>query len=226
MVEVTSGVHRVDGANPFSYIAVQGDGSLVLVDTGMSVDGRPVLEYIQSILGRKPSDLKAIVLTHCHAPYVRGASALKKATGALLLIHEQDSEFLSGKKKMQPPKGPAGILFRFSAPFLAPVPVEPDQRLHGGERVGGLTVLHTPGHTPGSIMLHDPEKKLILTADSIRYEKGRLLGPPDEFTYDMVEAKRSFMKVGELDFEFVLGGQGDLLRSADAPAKVRELGER
>ena len=75
-------------------------------------------------------------------------------------------------------------------------------------------------------MLHDPEKKLILTADSVRYEKGRLLGPPEEFTFDMAEAKNSLRKVAELDFELVAGGQGDVLRSADAPARVRELGEQ
>ena len=107
-------------------------GPLVLVDTGMSGDGRPVLDYIQSRLAKSPSDLKTIVLTHCHTPYVRGAAALRKATGAQLLVHGLDSDFLSGKRKMRPPKGPAGVLFRFSEPFLAFTVAEPDRRLLGG----------------------------------------------------------------------------------------------
>jgi glyoxylase-like metal-dependent hydrolase (beta-lactamase superfamily II) len=49
---------------------------------------------------------------------------------------------------MSPHKGVVGVLFRISEPFLAFTPVEPDQRLRENDRVGILTVLHVPGHTP------------------------------------------------------------------------------
>jgi glyoxylase-like metal-dependent hydrolase (beta-lactamase superfamily II) len=140
--------------------------------------------------------VKTIVLTHCHVPYVRGAYEIKKATGARLVIHDEDAEYLSGGKKMSPPRGVVGLLFRVSEPFLAFTPVEPDQRLKENERVGGgkLTVLHTPGHTPGSISLYDRRRKLILVADTIRYEGGRLQGPPGEFTFEMSEASKSIQR--------------------------------
>jgi len=72
MVEILTGVHRIDGVNPYSYIIAEDDGSLTLVDTGMSKDGRKVLDYVQAKMSKKPSDLKTILLTHCHTPYVRG----------------------------------------------------------------------------------------------------------------------------------------------------------
>ncbi len=148
-------VHQVDGVTPYSYVVVEDDGSLTFVDTGMPKDGKRVLDYVQANMSKKPSDVKTIVLTHCHTPYVRGAYEIKKATGARLAIHEQDGDYLSGKKSMPPPKGAVGILFRTSEPFLTFTPVETYQRLEENDRVGRLTVLHPPGHTPGSISLYD-----------------------------------------------------------------------
>jgi glyoxylase-like metal-dependent hydrolase (beta-lactamase superfamily II) len=88
---------------------------------------------------------------------------------------------------------------------------------------GRLTALHTPGHTPGSISLYDRKRRLILVADTIRYEGGRLQGRPGEFTSDMNEASKSIQKISNVDFTTMLGGQGDALRSEDAPKRVREL---
>ena len=129
MVEILPRVHQIDGVNPYSYVLVEDDRSLTLVDTGMSKDGKKILDYVQTRMSLKPSDVKTIVLTHCHIPYVRGASETRKATGARLAIHDQDADYLSGKKKMPPPKGAVGVLFRISEPSLSFTSVEPDQRL-------------------------------------------------------------------------------------------------
>jgi glyoxylase-like metal-dependent hydrolase (beta-lactamase superfamily II) len=223
MVEILTGVHRIDGVNPYSYIIVEDDGSLTLIDTGMSKDGQKVLDYVQTKMSKKPSDLKTILLTHCHTPYVRGVSAIKKATGARVAIHEEDADYLSGKKTMRPPKGAVGVLFRISEPFFSFRPVEPDQRLKENDRVGVLTVLHVPGHTPGSISLYDQRRKLIFVADTIRYEKGRLQGPPGEFTFDMNEARKSIQKISSIEFNTLLGGQGEVFNSNEAPQRVKDL---
>jgi glyoxylase-like metal-dependent hydrolase (beta-lactamase superfamily II) len=106
VVEVSPGVHQIDSVNPYSYAIVEDDGSLTLVDTGMSKDGKNVLDYIQAKMSKKPSDVRTIVLTHCHVPYVRGAHEIKKATGASVVIHDEDAEYLSGRKKMPPQGGP------------------------------------------------------------------------------------------------------------------------
>jgi glyoxylase-like metal-dependent hydrolase (beta-lactamase superfamily II) len=92
--------------------------------------------------------LKTILLTHRHTPYVRGVYAIQRATGARVAIHDEDADYLSGKKTMPPPKGAVGVLFRISEPFLTFTPVEPDQRLKENDIVGTLTVLHVPGTPP------------------------------------------------------------------------------
>jgi glyoxylase-like metal-dependent hydrolase (beta-lactamase superfamily II) len=124
---------------------------------------------------------------------------------------------------MPPPKGVVGVLFRISEPFLAFTPVEPDQRLRENDRVGILTVLHVPGHTPGSISLYDQRRKLIFVTDTIRYEKGKLQGPPGEFMFDTNEARESIQKLSSLEFNTILGGQGKAFESNDAPQRVKDL---
>jgi len=110
---------------------------------------------------------------------------------------------------MRPPKGLVGVLFTFSEPFLSLTPVEPDQRLKENDRLRSLTVRYVPGHTPGSTSLYDERRKLIFVADMIRYEEGRLQGPPEEFTSDMNEARKSIQKISSVEFNTMLGGQGE-----------------
>ena len=223
MVEILPGVHQIDGVYPFSYAVSDDDGSLTLVDTGMSNDGKSVLEYIRAKMSSAPCDVETIVLTHCHTPYIRGACEIRKATGARLSIHTEDADYLSGRKKMPAPTGAAGLLFRISEPLLAFTPIEPDLRLNKNDRIGGLTVLHTPGHTSGSISLYDRQRRLIFVADTIRNEGGVLRGPPTEFTLDREEARMSLEMLSRIDFDTILGGQGRVFRSDDAPRKVKEL---
>ncbi|MDG6995444.1 MAG: MBL fold metallo-hydrolase [Nitrososphaerota archaeon] len=225
MVEILPGVHQIDGVNANSYAIVEDDGSLTIIDTGMSKDVKKILHYVETKMSKKPSDVKTIVLTHSHIDHVRGAYEMRKASGARLAIHEQDADYLSGKKKMPYPKGAIGFMFRIFSPLFKFTPVEPDQRLKENDSVGGgrLSVLHTPGHTPGSISLYDKERKLILVGDTIRYMKGRLQGPPKQFTLDMNQAIQSVQKISDLDFNTMLSGHGEPFKSSDAPQKVKEL---
>jgi glyoxylase-like metal-dependent hydrolase (beta-lactamase superfamily II) len=223
MVEIIQGVHRVDGVNANSYLVVEGDGSLTLIDTGMSTGGKKILDYVKTNLSKQPSDVKTIVLTHSHLDHVRGALSIKKATGAKVSIHEQDADYLSGKKKLPPPKGGVGFVFRIFSAFARPPVVEPDVRLRENDRAGAsLTVLHTPGHTPGSISLYDQKRKLIFVGDAITNRGGKLQGPPRQFTADLQQANSSIEKISALDFEVLLSGHGDPLKSGGTP-KVREL---
>lgn len=226
MAEIFPGVHQTDGVNANAYLVVEEDGALTLIDTGMSRDVKKILNYIETKMSKKPSDVKTIILTHCHIDHVRGAYEMKKATGARVAIHELDADYLSGKKRMPFPRGATGVLFRIFAPFFKFTPVEPDLRLKENDLIGDgrFAVIHTPGHTPGSISLYDKERKLVFVGDTIRYIKGKLQGPPKAFTPDMREAVRSVRKISNLDFDAMLGGHGDPLKS-NGTQRVRELAE-
>lgn len=223
MTNIVKGVELVDGSNANSYLVEEGDGSLTLVDAGMQGDGKKILQHITATMKRKPSDVKTIVLTHCHIDHVRGAAALKEATGAKVAVHEADADFVAGKKKPLPPRGAMGFMFRLMSPFFHATPVEPDIRLKENDRVGRLMVLHTPGHTPGSISLYDGEGRVLFVGDTARFQKGRLMGPPPQFTQDIGQAKAAIERLSRLDFDVMLSGHGEPLKSKDAPRMMEEL---
>jgi glyoxylase-like metal-dependent hydrolase (beta-lactamase superfamily II) len=223
MVEIMKGIHKIDNVNANSYFLINEDGSLVLVDSGMQKSGKKILDYLTSNLSKQPSDIKTIILTHCHVDHVRGAYALKKATGARIAAHKIEADYITGNKTPPAPKGLAGFLFKLFSPFFSSKSVEVDQSLEDGNMIGKLLVLHTPGHTPGSIALYEKEKRVVFVGDTISYDKGRLKGPPKAFSVDMKEVTRSMEKISKLDFRVMLPGHGETFESENAPQRVKEL---
>jgi glyoxylase-like metal-dependent hydrolase (beta-lactamase superfamily II) len=210
-MEIISNVHRVpgvDGANVYLLL----DETLTLVDTGMPRSAETILEYTRS-LGRAPTDLTRILLTHHHIDHVGGLAELKRQTGATVLAHPDDAPFIAGE---QPPPLPHGIVMRLifcvmSLVFRAePVPV--DVLIEEGQTLdvlGGATVVHAPGHTSGSIALHVPAEGLLISGDAINRRDNRLGLPPKPFTQDMERAIASIRRLVDLDFDVLCPGHGD-----------------
>jgi len=127
----------------------------VVIDPGDEV------ERVQKILAEHGLHAKYIVATHAHIDHVGGIEKLKHATGAAVLMHEADLPLyqnlaLQAEWLGVPPPGVVNV----------------DQFLKEGDtlRCGALTleVLHTPGHSPGSLSLHLPgEKQGILSGDTL-----------------------------------------------------------
>ncbi len=147
---------------------------------------------------------------------------MKKATGSKLVIHQAEADYLSGSKKALRPKGAIGVLFSLFSPFFKFTPVEADKRLSDNDRIGSLTIVHTPGHTPGSISLYNGERKLMFVGDTVRYLKGEIRGTPKALSSDFKQAIQSIQKISNFDFEVMLSGHGEPLRS-NASARVKEL---
>jgi hydroxyacylglutathione hydrolase len=219
-MEIIPGVHQVDGVNGNCYIII-GDG-LVLVDTGLPGNTGKILEYVQKTLGAIPSDIETIILTHYHLDHTGNAYELWDITGAKVAIHVDDAGYVEGTKPMPVPGGLIGILYRMFKVFFKFKPVQPDILLHDNDQIAGLTCIHTPGHTPGSICLHDPKFRILFAGDTLRFSNGKLEGPSPRFTPAMDQAKQSIKKIGTLDFEILLPGHGVPLMSSSSE-KVREF---
>ena len=104
--------------------------------------------------------LKQILVTHAHIDHVGGALKLKRLTGAPILMNEADLPLL---KTMEMQAGWLGI--------ATPDTAAPDESLADGLRVGleryPAAVLHTPGHTQGSVCLHFAPLKLLVAGDTL-----------------------------------------------------------
>ncbi|MBR1639906.1 MAG: MBL fold metallo-hydrolase [Treponema sp.] len=132
------------------------NGKCFVVDPAacaLSRDESKITDFLRS----KKLECAAILLTHSHFDHVTGIAPLKKAfPAAQVAIHE--AEF----SEMQNPPGPMGsavIRFFGALELLDEVARQPpaDLSLKDGDNFYGWKVIHTPGHTPGSICLYNKE---------------------------------------------------------------------
>jgi hydroxyacylglutathione hydrolase len=111
---------------------------------GMIVDPGAEAERITKAVGELKLDIKVIVLTHGHIDHINALARVKEATGAVVAIHAEDAAFLKAQ--------PRNLMFG-----LTQQAVEPDRLLKGGDSIEfggmGFLVVHTPGHSRGSICL-------------------------------------------------------------------------
>jgi glyoxylase-like metal-dependent hydrolase (beta-lactamase superfamily II) len=195
------------GANVFLLL----DKKLTLVDTGLKGRASRILKEIEN-LGYSPSDIANIILTHHHADHVGSLAELKKATGARIMAHPSDAPYIEGRLPQPGPARPKW-LGKVLAPFngmWASLPVGVDSLLNDGDVLpilSGTKVLHTPGHTPGSISLLIPQEKLVIVGDLLRNTL-RLSLPIGLFTVDIGQEINSVKKLASLDFDLVCFGHG------------------
>ena len=124
------------------------------------VDPGDEIADILARLARHHLTLKQIIVTHAHIDHIGGAAQLKHVTSAPVLFHQADLPILD--------------MLELQAGWLGlptPEKVGLDQSANDGLSTGipGLhaEVIHTPGHTPGSICLHFPKQELLLAGDTL-----------------------------------------------------------
>ncbi|MDG6960268.1 MAG: MBL fold metallo-hydrolase [Nitrososphaerota archaeon] len=206
-MEVAAGIHRIEGVRGANaYLVVGGEGAVV-VDAGMPGNEGRIVGYAKGA-GVEPGAIRYIVLTHPDIDHSGSVAKLKGLTGAKVAIHEADGPRLAGEKKLKEVRGAAGVLFGLASPFMRFTPVKPDVLLKDGDRVDGLVVIHTPGHTDGSICLYK-EGEAIFVGDALRTGSGgEPLLPPGSMTADMQRAKESVKKIAGYRYEVLLPGHG------------------
>ena len=215
-MKIVEGIHQVDGINANVYLVEDGE-KLILIDTGLPRNDKKITKYIEG-LGRKPTDVSTIVLTHFHIDHVGSAKKMKELTNAKVAVHELDADYVAGKKA--PPK-PKNLMFKALSSVFKAAPVEPELLLKDNDKVGRLIVIHTPGHSEGSISLLDAERKVMFAGDAIRFMNGKITGSPEQFTLDMDKEKDSIRKISTFDFDILLSGHGQPLMP-NASQKVKD----
>jgi hydroxyacylglutathione hydrolase len=126
----------------------------------MVVDPGENIPEILSRLQKHRLTLRQIVVTHAHIDHVGGAALLKKLTGAPVFLNKRDLGLLSA---MEMQAGWLGV----PTPEVAPPDASADDGLAVGLTALPGEVIHTPGHTPGSICLLFPEQQLLLAGDTL-----------------------------------------------------------
>ena len=151
-------IHEILPVGPLecncSIIADENTREAMVIDPGDDV------AEIQAILQKHGVRVKQIVITHAHIDHVGGAMKLRAATGAPILLNQNDHALLK--------------MLGMQAAWLGmstPEEVEVDSNLTDADKVeaGALVanVMHTPGHTEGSICLYFPAEQKLIAGDTL-----------------------------------------------------------
>lgn len=210
---LADGLYRVRGTFG-SNVYLLTDGGLAMVDGGFPMDLPAVLLGLR-LLGAGPSDVDLVLATHYHGDHT-GTMARLQGEGAEVAMHPEDAPYASGDRPQETCDVALHKLLFYTAlwPLFRYRHFRPDRHMREGDRVdilGGMTVLHTPGHSPGSLCLYSEGRGILFSGDLIRNEKGVLEGPPPHFTPDRGSARVSLSRVRELDFEMLLPGHGEVI---------------
>jgi glyoxylase-like metal-dependent hydrolase (beta-lactamase superfamily II) len=229
-MQIAPGIHSMGqdkGGRVHAFLLDDGN-ALTLIDTLYDDDGGVVLAELAQ-MGRKPTDLKHIILTHAHKSHVGGLAALKQASAATVCAHEWEVDIIAGRRKATPvskiPRRPFAVLhlqLGLALGFGRHAPCEVDHRLKSGDRIGPLEVVETPGHTPGCLSFWWPERRALFVGDVIATWPELAAGWPG-LTLDNPQNLRSVQQHTDFGNAEILGvGHGEPI-AGDAAARVREV---
>jgi glyoxylase-like metal-dependent hydrolase (beta-lactamase superfamily II) len=127
---------------------------------GMVIDPGDDIKSVLALVRKHKLKIKQIVITHAHIDHIGGAMKLRAATGAPILLNQNDQALL---KMMDIQASWIGV----ASPGL----IQIDQSLSDADRVTagnlGATIMHTPGHTEGSICLYFPAEQKLIAGDTL-----------------------------------------------------------
>lgn len=206
-MKITSEIFQVGGggfssAEDAAVYLIRFGGEAALVDAGCGGGRKRLLGNVRSA-GVGAEEVRLLLLTHCHYDHTGGAAALRQELGCRIVAHELDAPFLE--------KGDSRVTAaNWYGASMKPLPV--DEKLKGAKDeilLGGRVIeaLHTPGHTPGSVVF-------VTVSDGLKVLFGQdVHGPLDpSFRSDPDDYRRSLQLMLSLDADILCEGHYGVVR--------------
>ena len=175
---VADGVHRIEDAYTNWYL-IEDDDRLTVVDAGVPGSWDSLQDALNQ-LGRRLSDIAAVVLTHAHFDHIGFAERARKTLGVPVYVHENDVPLTRHPLQYSHERSRAYYLLTQvqALPIVAaltrarawwPDSVESVVRYQDGELPvpGSPRPVFTPGHTLGHCALHLPDRDVLIAGDAV-----------------------------------------------------------
>ena len=201
------------------------EDNVILVDTGIP-SNLVIIKKQMEAAGVPFARLTKIVATQQDIDHIAGIKGiLGENPEVIVFAHEEDKPFIQGEKKVK----------RLNPKFMERIKDLPEEEqlrivdmfensnvkvnttLRDGEVLpycGGITVIHTPGHTPGHICLYHQRSKTLIAGDALNILHGQLVGPnEDPMSEDGVNANdaiNSLKKLKDYDIKNIITYHGGL----------------
>lgn len=215
MIRVSDGVYQLQSCGFVNAYLIVGGQDLTLVDSGHS----RCPERLEAELrdnGFLPRDVARVVLTHAHPAHVGGVAHLLKNHPVRVFAHPKELPVLRGKAPRPRRRGLAGLVagavfeeYYPWEPIDSVQPVEPGTPLRG---IPQWQVLHTPGHTDGSLSLFHPARQILICGDVLSNRGGRLHAPAGYRNADKASLRSTLETLGKLDCDILCCGHGPVVR--------------
>lgn len=200
---------------------VEDASGVTVIDAGIPGQWRDLISELES-MGRVVGDIRGVILTHADSDHTGFAERLRSEAGVPIYVHEADALQARGVEKKKNPswgKVKIGPLLSFlwyagTRGGLSNKPVREVITVVDGETLdlpGSPRIVHTPGHSPGSIAIHSPVVDALFVGDAMttRHVLTGTEGPqPAPFTLDGETALASLERWRDIDARWVLPGHG------------------
>ncbi len=216
VVMLAPAVYRIPTLGDFinSFAFLDDDGQVTLVDCGLKRAPRRIVDALAGI-GKRPSDVTRIILTHAHGDHAGGAREVLSASSASGVdVHIDDVPFIrAGHNAPGAPTTVGRMLSRGPMASFDTVPVVTE--LVDGQVLdvaGGIRVLHTPGHTPGHVSLLHESSGVLITGDAIFNMAARMSWPIAAVCTSARQNHQSAHVLGEVEYDVAAFTHGPEIR--------------
>ena len=161
--EIPVGPGKTITRDVYSYI-VFGD-KITLIDSGVKGAEKLIFDYIQNN-GRDPREISMVILSHSHPDHIGSVKAIKAKTDCIVAAHPAERDWIEDTEKQFRERPVPGFHTLVEGPVVVDRLLVDGERFDVGNKIN-CEVMHTPGHSRGSITLLFKSEETIITGDAL-----------------------------------------------------------
>ncbi|MDR3587816.1 MAG: MBL fold metallo-hydrolase [Desulfosporosinus sp.] len=210
--------------------------TVILIDTGFPGQLPLIREAIEKV-GVSFAKLNMVILTHQDIDHVGSLSNILKElpNSVKVLAHKEEKAYIQGEKlpvkvaqleaHLNSLPNEMKAIYEKMKAFYENNKSSIDETLTDGEELpysGGITVVYTPGHTPGHISLYSKHYKVLIAGDILQVQGGALIQAPQTSNFDTNSSMESLKKITQYDIETVICYHGGVYKD-NTNKRIAEL---